>query len=113
MGKISTKGYEKHFDDKTFLGKCKTIAKKAGRPVISKGLELFYAFPDAPLWAKGTIAASLGYLIFPADVVPDILPVLGFTDDVGVLSVAVGAVHSTIDDKVRGKAEETLVSWGM
>jgi uncharacterized membrane protein YkvA (DUF1232 family) len=101
------------FDERTFLDSCKSIAKKAGREVIGKGLQLFYAFPAAPPWAKATIAGALGYLVFPADAIPDFLPAVGFTDDLGVLVAAVGAVASSIDDEVKAKAERKLEDWGM
>ena len=101
------------FHEHTFLDSCKTIAKKAGREVIGKSLQLFYAFPNAPPWAKATIAGALGYLVFPADAVPDFLPVVGFTDDLGVIVAALGAVASTIDDGVKAKADQKLVDWGM
>jgi uncharacterized membrane protein YkvA (DUF1232 family) len=101
------------FDETTFLGNCKQIAKKAGREVVGKGLQLFYAFPSAPPWAKATIAGALGYLIFPADAIPDFLPAVGFTDDLGVIVAALGAVASSIDDEVKAKAAQKLEDWGM
>ena len=101
------------FDEKTFLASAKQIAKKAGREAIGKGLQLFYAFPSAPPWAKATIAGALGYLIFPADALPDFLPAVGFSDDLSVIAGALAAVARSIDDDVKAKAEGTLKAWGM
>ncbi len=48
--------------------------------------------PATPLWVKGVCAAALGYLILPTDAVTDLVPVLGYGDDLTVLAAAVAAV---------------------
>ncbi|MBI3185315.1 MAG: DUF1232 domain-containing protein [Myxococcales bacterium] len=44
--------------------------------------------PLVPLWRKLTALAAAAYLVLPVDAVPDVLPVLGWLDDLGVLSAA-------------------------
>jgi hypothetical protein len=39
------------------------------------------------------LLAALAYFVLPFDVVPDMVPVLGFTDDLTVLMIAVGLVQ--------------------
>ena len=41
--------------------------------------------PEVPTLYKGIPTLSLLYLIFPADIMPDIIPLLGQADDIGVL----------------------------
>jgi uncharacterized membrane protein YkvA (DUF1232 family) len=41
--------------------------------------------PRVPRFVKVVPALALGYVLFPLDVIPDILPVLGQVDDLGVL----------------------------
>lgn len=43
-----------------------------------------------PLKAKGILLGGLLYGIFPIDLIPDILPLLGLTDDAVALLVAIG-----------------------
>lgn len=43
-----------------------------------------------------TLVAALAYFVLPADVIPDILPAVGFTDDAAVLAMAVAAVRSDL-----------------
>lgn len=43
-------------------------------------------------WRKLLLFGAIAYAVFPFDVVPDTIPVLGWLDDLGLLSVAVGAV---------------------
>ena len=48
--------------------------------------------PETPLWVKGMCAAALGYLILPTDAVTDLVPVLGYSDDLAVLAAAIAAI---------------------
>lgn len=54
---------------------------------MEPALKMYYAATDAdtPTWAKTTIYGALGYFISPIDVIPGITPLVGYTDDVGVL----------------------------
>ena len=55
---------------------------------------MFYCLQDrdTPQWAKATIVGALGYFIFPADGIPDAVPVIGFSDDLVVITAALGIV---------------------
>lgn len=44
--------------------------------------------PRVPRWRKLAGLFAVLYFVLPTDVLPDILPVLGWMDDVGVLSAA-------------------------
>ena len=78
-----------------------SIAKKAGKITIQNALTLYYTLnSDAPVWVKVIIATALAYLVNPIDSIPDLTPVLGFTDDVGILIATLSiAVH--IKDEYR------------
>ena len=41
--------------------------------------------PRVPTRQKLVLAAVAGYLVFPSDIIPDFIPVLGQLDDLGVL----------------------------
>jgi uncharacterized membrane protein YkvA (DUF1232 family) len=102
--------YEKHFSSEAFFKKIGKYAKEAGIKAIYSGLLLYYAFesPNTPKRAKAVIIGALGYLIFPLDIVADILPVVGFVDDLGVLGFALAQVAMNIDDTVKQKAKDKL-----
>lgn len=45
-----------------------------------------------PTWVKLLIPLALVYFVFPRDLIPDFVPVLGIVDDILILSIAVYAV---------------------
>jgi uncharacterized membrane protein YkvA (DUF1232 family) len=102
--------YEKYFSTDGFWSKLKKGAKKAGSKVIYSGLLLFYAVesPKTPLRAKVQIYGALGYLILPLDIVPDLLPIVGYVDDLSALGLALASVAQNIDDNVKLKAKNKL-----
>ncbi len=78
----------------------------AGRKTLLTALTLFYCLQDrdTPTWAKGVIVGALGYLILPADLIPDIIPGVGYGDDWGALVAALGTVAAYIKDEHKSKA---------
>ncbi len=67
--------------------------------------------PGIELKKKLTIGAALGYFILPTDAVPDLTPILGFTDDLGVLIYALSQISSAITDDIRQKARLKMQEW--
>lgn len=105
--------YAGAFTDEGFWAKLGGYAKTAGSEVVEKSMWLFYAFKneDTPLWAKTTIVGALGYFISPIDAIPDIIPAVGYADDLGVLALAVTTVATSIDQTVRDKTKAKMKDW--
>ena len=101
--KINLEKYSKFFSDKDFFDKLRKFAKKAGIKVVYTCLLLYYTLKKdtTPKWAKSIIIGALGYFIFPIDFLPDIAPIVGYTDDLGLLIPALGAVAFYIDEEVK------------
>lgn len=101
------------FTDESFWDKVKHFALAAGREVIEKALWLYYAFqkPETPAWAKAVIAGALAYFILPMDAIPDVIPVAGYTDDLGALASALGMVAMYITEDVKQQASQKLNDW--
>lgn len=105
--------YRKEFSEKSFwakINKYAKLAKKAGRVLILTALTLYYCAidSDTPKWAKTVIIGALGYFIMVLDVIPDLTPIIGYTDDFGILTVALATVAAHVKPEHRQKAEETL-----
>ena len=54
---------------------------------------------------------ALAYFISPIDAIPDPIPVIGFTDDLGVLIGAVATIAAHITPKEKKKAAEKMAEW--
>lgn len=113
MSTLPTIKDAQHFNEQGFWRKLRRFATSAGREVVTKALWLYYAAlrPDTPAWAKATIYGALTYFVVPSDAVPDIIPLTGYSDDIGILAVAVATIAGYIDDDVKAKAAQTLNRW--
>ncbi|MCW5752671.1 MAG: DUF1232 domain-containing protein [Alphaproteobacteria bacterium] len=105
--------YAQEYSDKEFWDKVLQFALSAGREVIVSALKLYYAADDkdTPVWAKTIAITSLGYFIFPMDAIPDLTPVVGYSDDLGVLAAAIAIIAAHIKDEHVRKAEEVIERW--
>jgi uncharacterized membrane protein YkvA (DUF1232 family) len=87
-------------------------AKKAARqvPFMEDVVAGYYCALDrqTPARVRGILLAALFYFVLPFDAVPDMLAVIGFTDDIAVLTAALGAVSAHITPAHRMAARRAL-----
>ncbi len=83
---------------------------RVGEKMLMTALTLFYCLQDAdtPRWARGVIIGALGYLILPLDVIPDVMPGVGYADDWAVLVAALATVAAYIKDEHKNRASGQL-----
>lgn len=105
--------YQKEYSEAGFWQKAKAVGKSAGKTVMEPALRLYYVTQstEVPTMAKARAMAALGYFILPLDVIADLLPVIGLTDDVAVMLVAIASLAKYIDDDVRARAQGKLQEW--
>ena len=74
--------------ERKIFRKLKNSFKLLGQRAVYTVLLMFYAFKrkDTPAWAKNIIIGAIAYFLNPFDGLPDLTPILGYTDDIGVLS---------------------------
>jgi uncharacterized membrane protein YkvA (DUF1232 family) len=66
---------------------------------------------NTPLQVKATLAGAIAYFVLPFDAIPDVLPVIGFTDDAAVLAIAIKLVADHILPVHRETARNALASF--
>jgi uncharacterized membrane protein YkvA (DUF1232 family) len=110
---ISANARSNEFSNTGFWNKLFKFAKSAGKEVVEKALLLYFALqaPGTPAWAKTVIIGALGYFISPIDAIPDLTPVIGYSDDLGVLAMALAAVATHITAEIKAKAAAKLADW--
>ena len=96
--------YGTYFSEKSFWKKIERVAKKVGATVLRPVFTLYYMLQDekVPLQHKAYIIGALGYFILPFDLIPEsVLPIIGFTDDVAVMTFVLKMVKDSITPEIR------------
>lgn len=66
--------------------------------------------PHTPTRVRGTLLAALAYFVLPFDIIPDMIAIIGFTDDMAVLAAAIAAIRTHITPAHYAAAREALES---
>lgn len=79
-------------------------------PFAEDLLAAYYCAFDktTPLHVKAALMAAIAYFVLPADSIPDVLPVLGFTDDAAVLVGTLKLVTNHIRPEHREAAHDKM-----
>ena len=105
--------YRQHYDENDFWEKLRRFARKAGIKASYAALLLYYVLKSPMTSSKdrAKIIGALGYFILPIDLIPDFIPVAGFTDDLAALVWGVYCVIKSITPEVKAQAAEKLHEW--
>ena len=91
-----------------FMARLKRVAKRI--PFAEDLLAAWFCArdPATPRRVRMTLLAALGYFVLPIDALPDIMPLLGFTDDAAVIAAAIAAVAGSITIEHRERAKKAI-----
>lgn len=83
---LSIIGYGKHYSGPKFWKSLQKISHNMG--FVKKAVVLYYCMrdPETPKAMKALIIGALGYMILPADMLPDVVAGIGWLDDIAVLT---------------------------
>lgn len=104
--------YGTYYSDNRFWKKIERVAKKVGATVLLPVFTLYYMLQNdkVPLKHKAYIVGALGYFILPIDFLPDgILPVIGFTDDIAVMTLVLNLVKDSVTPEIKAQAGQRVV----
>lgn len=102
--------YWKHYDENSFSSKLNKVGKKLGSYVLEKVVLLYFVLKDSdtPAKSKVFIMSALGYFILPVDLIPDIIPILGYGDDLALLIKVIHSVSKNIKEEHRIEAKKKV-----
>lgn len=105
--------HEKDYSENGLLEKLAKYGVKAGAELVFYVLVLWYTLKDddVPGVDKAIIIGALGYFISPLDGVPDLVPVVGYGDDVTVVGLAISKVKSSINEFILDQAGDKMSDW--
>ncbi|RLD40294.1 MAG: hypothetical protein DRI89_12305 [Bacteroidetes bacterium] len=99
--------YTKHYSENDLFKKLKKASGSLGSHVLYYVLMLYFLIADKtiPMKVRLAFVAALGYFILPTDLVADFLPVIGYTDDMALLTFVIGNATNYISPEIKEKAE--------
>jgi uncharacterized membrane protein YkvA (DUF1232 family) len=94
-----------------FWDKAKRVAARL--PFAEDLLAAYYCAldHDTPVQVKAMLFAALAYFVLPFDFFPDLLPLIGFTDDMAVLLIALRLISNNMRPEHRDAARAALDRW--
>tara|TARA_Y100001968_G_scaffold233665_1_gene216664 strand:- start:936 stop:1301 length:366 start_codon:yes stop_codon:yes gene_type:complete len=109
------KVYEAEVIDSSVVdeGVLRNVLIRAGRTLAKPALEAFEILisPSTPPKVKVSMVAALTYLIMPLDVIPDFIPVAGFSDDLVALTAVISLWQNYVTPEIRNRALRKLDKW--
>lgn len=81
-------------------------------PFAADALSVWYCArdPETPARAKAMMLAGLAYFVMPADALPDVLAVVGYTDDAAVFAAMMALVGSNLRPRHKDAAKAALAA---
>lgn len=101
------RAFAKHFSEASFQDKIKSVVSLLGENLLIPVLEAYYVLraPETSTKKKLLIMGALGYFILPTDFIPDFIPgILGFTDDLMVISIVLKNMNDAMTPAIKEKA---------
>ena len=86
--------YQENYSESKLLTKITSVGRWAGAKVVYAVLLLYYVLrnPNVSMADKSKIYGALGYFILPTDLILDIIPIVGYTDDMAAIMWAIHTV---------------------
>ncbi|WP_080905340.1 YkvA family protein [Parabacteroides sp. Marseille-P3160] len=102
--------YGTFYSENRLWNKVRRIAQKVGGELLRPVLQLFYMLQDSDvsLKHKAYIVGALGYFIMPVDILPDFIAVLGFTDDLAVMTLLLKELKDNLTLDIKERADRKL-----
>ena len=94
-------------------GLLKKILLRAGRTIAQPALEAFELMIDisTPPQVRVSMLTALTYLIMPLDLMPDFIPIAGFSDDLVAISAVLSLWSNYVTPEIRNRARMKLDKW--
>lgn len=98
---------KKWYSDSQINDKIAKVAKKAGATIIYPVLLLYNLLksPNTPAKDKMLIIGPLAYFVLPADLIPDVILGLGYTDDGLAIMTCIKTLTSSITKEIQQETQ--------
>jgi uncharacterized membrane protein YkvA (DUF1232 family) len=86
----------KEFVEENFWSKVEKVGKKLSFTKDLKALFNYFVDSSIPWYRKSIVVGALVYFIMPIDSIPDIAPLIGYLDDLGVITAVIKYLGSEL-----------------
>jgi uncharacterized membrane protein YkvA (DUF1232 family) len=86
----------KEFVEENFWSKVEKVGKKLSFTKDVKALFNYFVDGSIPWYRKSIVVGALVYFIMPIDSIPDIAPLIGYLDDLGVITAVIKYLGSEL-----------------
>ena len=95
-------------DEQRFWRKVRRVVARI--PFAEDLLAAYFCAIDrnTPTYVRGILFGAVAYFVLPADMIPDLLGPLGFSDDASVIAATLTAVGSHLRPEHRAEARDRL-----
>jgi uncharacterized membrane protein YkvA (DUF1232 family) len=102
----------KKISERKITKKIRSALHSLSSDAVNQALTLYYTLraPGTPMWCRTVILGSLAYFISMIDGIPDLTPLLGYTDDISVMAAAIATVAHYITPEIKQKAQEKTIA---
>lgn len=95
-------------DEASLFAKLRRFAARL--PFAEDVVAAYYCAMDSatPTYVRAVLLGAVTYFVLPADLLPDVLVGVGFTDDASVIAAAIAAVGRYLEPRHRASARAAL-----
>lgn len=86
----------KEYIDENFWSKVEKVGKKLSFTKDIKALFNYFSDKSIPWYRKSIVVGALVYFIVPIDTIPDLAPLVGYLDDLGVITAVIKYLGSEL-----------------
>lgn len=105
--------YGEHYSESKFASKLPRVARRAGSKLVYCVLLLYYVLRSKTISNadKAKIYGALGYFLLPLDILPDFIPLAGYSDDLTAVLWALHTVWKNITPEIKDQAAAKTREW--
>ena len=107
---MNEQDYQQAYNEKALQDKLHRQSLSLSCDLIEKVLTLYYLLQDqkTTAWVKTSVVLALGYFISPIDAIPDAIPVIGYSDDLAIITALLSQIEDRITPAIETQAQKKL-----
>ena len=102
--------YGTYYSDKAFWSKLQSLSGNGWCEMLKQVVTLYVLLKDSStsMTLKITLIGALGYFIAPIDAIPDLIPLLGYTDDMSIIGMLINQLSHAITPEIEQQVRALL-----